>query len=785
MSSDDVFGRDPAPSSIRYLILLSAFTSLLTAVSFIPSMVGTNSQETNFFQTAIPGFLFFSVISIPEWFFLRRSRKMLGPYGLAFAVEIVRSIALQIAGFYYVQQVETASSTAFSLLQVTSLLTLALLVGTKVARSRLEELAERDVTRNILNLLPTILVLLLFLGTYLTEIAGLNTPRQQNLFPDYTDKEIDWSMFNTPTWDATYLLENLLDQFTAGLSAPDTILFNVTSDQADPQGPTTYWRLGTLEAYEYTNKPPYSTDWNPTQKVKRILSTGAPSSSAYSQLVDPADRTAKFTVLLPLDHNSSLGDVTVNPNYQNYLPTTWNGQKGSYIDSNSFRFFDSIGNSLSATTKNAREVFPLSHSDDLLGVDANLLLDTTSNETGLFTYDIDYEKVDVQSAAAFSLTRSENDYLQALGSDAATWSAIKTLYLQLPNETGTLPTQMTNLPYISSASQRYQDWAPKVYENATNLNDSGLSVFGQAYKNMLSFENFTFDVNMWLGRQIGFAPGVANAHPAQYEDFNEWFFRRPHDGTEGGVSIHFAGSYAIINRLQGIPTRMVIGYLGGNDSIDYYPYRAVSARFLHAWAEVLIPMLDPINGYRAEWVSFDPLLSYLASQYGLTPPTDIVPTSSVGQSITIRSDYDLENQGLFQAGLDHQDMKTNGSGDFIFGRVITNYTASNSLATPYTLANGVGVNVSVRLIATPSAVMWIPLQGANFSFYAGISGENSSGIWLGNSSTDSRGVATLLFTVDITQLGIRTIYFYVEVNLGASGGVRKAAISWPYVTSFF
>ncbi|MFW9853878.1 MAG: transglutaminase family protein [Candidatus Thorarchaeota archaeon] len=784
MSSDDVFGRDPAPNSIRYLILLSAFTSLLTAVSFIPSMVGTNSQEANFFQTAIPGFLFFSVVSIPEWFLLRRSRKMLGPYGFAFAVEIVRSISLQIAGFYYVQQVENASSTAFSLLQVTSLLTLALLVATKVARSRLEELAERNVTRNLLNLLPTILVLLLFLGTYLTEIAGLNTPRQQNLFPDYTDKEIDWSMFNTPTWDATYLLENLLDQFTAGLSAPDTILFNVTSDQANPQSPTAYWRLGTFESYEYTAKPPYTTDWNPTQKVKRILSTGAPSSSDYSQLVDPADRTARFTVHLPLDHNSSLADVTVNTNFKNYLPATWNGQKGSYIDSSSFQFFDSNGNSLSATTKNAREVFPLSHSDDLLGVDANLLLDTTSDETGLFTYDIDYEKVDVQSAAAFSLTRSEGDYLQALGNDANKWAAIKNLYLQLPNITGSLPPQMTNLPYIDTSSSRYQDWAPFVYGNATEWNDSGLSVFAQAYNNMLEFENFTFDMNMWLGTQIGFAPGVANAHPAPYEDFNEWFFRRPHDGTEGGVSLHFAGSYAIINRLQGIPTRVVIGYLGGNDSIDYYPYRAVTMRFLHAWAEVLVPMLDPTDGYRAEWVSFDPLLSYLASQYGLTPPTDIVPTSSLGQSITIRPDYDLENEGLFQAGLDHQDMETNGSGDWIFGRVITNYTASNDPLSPYTLANGVGVTVSVRIIKTPSAVMWLPSQGANFSFYAGISGENGSGIFLGFDESDSQGVASISFNIDITQLGIRTIYFYAEVNLGTSG-IQKAAISWAYVTSFF
>jgi hypothetical protein len=195
-------------------------------------------------------------------------------------------------------------------------------------------------------------------------------------------------------------------------------------------------------------------------------------------------------------------------------------------------------------------------------------------------------------------------------------------------------------------------------------------------------------------------------------------------------------------------------------------------------------MLDPTTGYRAEWVSFDPLLSYLANQYGMSFPTDIVPTSSAGQAITIRNDYDLENKGLFQAGLDHQNMQTNGSGDWLFGRVITNYTASNSPITPYTLANGVGVTVSVRLISTPSAVTWLPMQGANFSFYAGISGENGSGYYLGSILSDSQGVATLPFTVDITQLGIRTIYFYAEVALGTSS-IQKAAISWAYVTSFF
>ncbi len=170
-------------------------------------------------------------------------------------------------------------------------------------------------------------------------------------------------MFNTPTWDATYLLENLLDQFTAGLSKPDTPLFYAKSDQLDSQGPVVYWRLGSLEKYEYLDKTPYSTNWDNTDDLKRTL-TPTESSTPYSQEIPGGEREAEFTIRLPIDYSDSIADVSVHPYFDNYLPTTWNGEYGSYIDSDTFNLYDdtssfenfplTIGNPLNPSTIETR-----------------------------------------------------------------------------------------------------------------------------------------------------------------------------------------------------------------------------------------------------------------------------------------------------------------------------------------------------------------------------------------------------------------------------------------------
>jgi hypothetical protein len=681
----------------------------------------------------------------------------------------------------YVQQVDGASSSAFFLHQLTSIAIIFMLVISKVARERLEQLAERNVSKTMLNLLPTLLVLALFLGTYAVEIAGLGTPRQRSKFGSYTEKEIDWSMFNTPTWDATYILENLLDQFTAGLRTPDIPLFNVTSDQSDPQDPIVYWRLGSLESYEYTGKPPYTTDWNPTDSVKRVLSPDPVEPNiTYSHIISPSERTASFTVKLPLNYSDSVADVTVHPSFSNYLPSTWNGYKGSYISSNSFNLIGADGQPLSPTTTQAREIFPNAFESDLLGMDANIRVDETSDEEGVFEYTMDYLSPNIQMTAAFSLTRNESEYLRCV--DATTWDAIKSLYLQFPNTQAEMPSPIyveTQGGLITPTFNNYSDWAPTVTSTAAAWNLPTQTVFGQAYSNMQKLGNqslYTFDEQMWLGTQTG----ATMAHPEPYEDYNEWFLNRG-----SGVSLHFASAYATIMRLQNIPSRVVIGYIGGNDSAGYYPDRVITSRFLHAWAEVLVP-IDTIpllpGGERVEWLSFDPLLSYLASQYGIDLPQDIIPTSSEEQTTTIRPDYDLEGRGIAQAFIDDADFRDNGSGDWIIQRVTVNYTGL--LPSPYTLYDGDHINLSIRLITIPSVNTWLPYQGATIAFYYGILGENKTGTPLENGTTNSQGVATIEFDIDVAVFGVRTIYFYAEV-VGLGTQQPRAGLSLPYKIEFF
>ncbi len=786
MSTDETLGKDSAPSAIRYLVLLSALTCAITAVAFLPEISGASTQEERFFSNAIPSFASLFIISIAEWFLLGRSRKMIGPYGIAFAIEILKTVLFNFATLEYTENVLGASTNPFLLLQITSLAIIFMLALTKVARTRIDQLAQKDITRNLLNLLPTVLMLVLLMGTYITEIAGLGTPRQSANPAEYTQEQFDLSDWNSPTWDATYLLENLLDQFTLNLNDLDTPLFNVTSDQSNPQDPVVYWRLGSLESYEYTAKPPYSTDWNPAEPTyKRVIPY---EGNLYSQEVPSNSRTARFTIRVPMDYSDSIADVTVHQYFTNNIPTTWNGVYGSYVDSNSFKLYDSNSIPVTATTTEAREEFTYATDEDLIGIDANIKVDEaeTSEDNGFLEYTLDYMSPNIQQAAAFSMTREESNYLECL--DSNTWANIKNLYLQLPNTTGTLPDPCyVGGTTIANPNNNYEIWAPNVTDSAKAWNQPDQTVFGQAYYTMQQFENYTFDQEQWLAAETG----IPADHPAEYEDYNEWFMRRGK-----GISLHFASAYATIMRLQGIPSRVVIGYLAGNDSAQYHPWRVVSSKFLHAWAEVLIPISTFLDKH-VEWFSFDPLLSYLASLYGMELPSDVVPSlSSENQTTMIRPDYDLESTTLFEAILAHADALDAGDpNQEILERCIVNNSdfAPGGANEKSNLVHGEEINISVRLIRAPSLVSWLPYQNATIEFYIGTADENGTdegfriedqGTYLNSTQTNSQGIATINVTIDISKHGIRTVNFYAVWRL-PSKGVRKGAISLQYVIALF
>lgn len=781
MSTTDKLGKDPAPAAIRYLVLLSVLTSVIMAISFLPRMSGASSDELSFFMNAIPAFVVFSILTLFEWFVLGRSRKMIGPYGIAFGIEFLKTFLFSIGANYYIQQVSGASSADFFLLQMNSIAIIFLLALTKIARSRIDTLSQKDVSRHLLNLLPTLLILAIFLGTYGTEITGFGVPRQRRNFPEYTDQAIDWSMFNTPTWDASYLLENLMDQFTAGLSAPDVPLFYVQSDDgSDPQGTPVYWRLGTLETYEYFDKDPYSTNWDNTDSLKRRL-TPTPQGSPYSQEIGPSDRDTQFTIRVPLDYNSSIADVTIHPYFDNYLPTTWNGGNGSFVDASSFTMnSDNLtiqpfsGSTLSPSTVETREVFPMATTNDLLGIEANIQgFGATSTEEGTLEYTMDYLSPNYPNTIAFSMGGSDSDYETAVGSSAE-WDAIKNLYLQLPNSSDALPTgqwYVNDGLYPVPGSPTYGDWAPTVSERANNFTQtfSAQSAFLKAYGVMQefgengSFSQLNFSQSMWIGQQTGLM-----AHPEEYEDYNEWFLR-----TGEGVSIHFASLYSTIMRMMGLPSRVVVGYIAGNSSIDYYPYRMISSRYLHAWSEVLLPIDPLISAERVEWVSFDPLLNYLSQQYGFNIPADALPPAEEARYAMIDPTYDIATNGLQQAIADN----ATSPNDWILQRCVVDNKATGA-PTPAvtTLPYGTAINVSVRLLNVPSLASWFYSEGNNITFYIGTHGEKTDGVYIGSAITDEFGIATLDITI-IAAHGYRTVEFYALV---ADFTLEQAAISWTY-----
>jgi transglutaminase-like putative cysteine protease len=76
--------------------------------------------------------------------------------------------------------------------------------------------------------------------------------------------------------------------------------------------------------------------------------------------------------------------------------------------------------------------------------------------------------------------------------------------------------------------------------------------------------------------------------------------------TKAGFCEHFASAFAVLMRLEKIPTRLVVGYLGA----EYNPYNdhyIVSQSNAHAWDEVWFPAKDaPAGSGRGVWKRFDP-----------------------------------------------------------------------------------------------------------------------------------------------------------------------------------
>ncbi|MBX7266208.1 transglutaminase domain-containing protein [Micromonospora sp. Llam7] len=97
-------------------------------------------------------------------------------------------------------------------------------------------------------------------------------------------------------------------------------------------------------------------------------------------------------------------------------------------------------------------------------------------------------------------------------------------------------------------------------------------------------------IEQWLAEHYRLVADAPSGHA--YPNLEFFLFGPPAGGGQRGTSEQFAASFAVLGRLAGLPTRVVVGFAAPGSG----PVRAADA---YAWPEVLFEGLG--------WVSFDPL----------------------------------------------------------------------------------------------------------------------------------------------------------------------------------
>lgn len=124
---------------------------------------------------------------------------------------------------------------------------------------------------------------------------------------------------------------------------------------------------------------------------------------------------------------------------------------------------------------------------------------------------------------------------------------------------------------------------PGVPEQMQRLADQLAAENGAPYARALAIEEF-------LAEHYRMVADAPSGHA--YPNLNFFLFGPRHGGGQRGTSEQFAAAFAVLGRLMGLPTRVVVGFRSAGDG----PVRGGDAL---AWPEVLFEDLG--------WVAFDPL----------------------------------------------------------------------------------------------------------------------------------------------------------------------------------
>ena len=160
-------------------------------------------------------------------------------------------------------------------------------------------------------------------------------------------------------------------------------------------------------------------------------------------------------------------------------------------------------------------------------------------------------------------------------------------------------------------SPKLKSWANEKYFNSTNDKDYLDKILNEFKEN-----DFYYSLT-----------------PASLGNNYEKFFFE----TKTGYCEYYAGTFAILARIVGIPSRIVTGYYGGsyNDLGDFYTFKQQDA---HSWVEVFI---------EGKWIHYDPTLSVPIKNILNSNNANFDSTTSTSQTSANTNEIKINKFGLY------------------------------------------------------------------------------------------------------------------------------------------
>ena len=119
---------------------------------------------------------------------------------------------------------------------------------------------------------------------------------------------------------------------------------------------------------------------------------------------------------------------------------------------------------------------------------------------------------------------------------------------------------------------------------------------------------------------------------SQGNDYENFFFE-----TKTGYCEYYAGTFAILARLAGIPSRIVTGYYGGsyNELGNFYTFKQQDA---HSWVEVFVD---------GKWTHYDPTLSVPIKNILNSNNTNFDNSTMISQTSSNNNETEINKFGLY------------------------------------------------------------------------------------------------------------------------------------------